>query len=338
MKKLSNGTRERIVHLLNSGMSMRKIEKQTRISKTSIIRIKSEYCEDFIPSKGGRPRALTVRDKAWVVRQITSRNADTAPKVAKLLQDDGRASASVSTVRRALKDAGLKAAVRQKKPRLLPRHMKARYQFAQAHKDWTMDDWKRVIFSDETKINRFGSDGRQWVWKTPGEPIKPHHVTPTVKFGGGSVMVWGCMCYDGVGYACKINGTMDAELYKTILDDELQESIDFFDMDRDQLIFQQDNDPKHTSRIAKKWFADNNIRVLEWPAQSPDLNPIEHLWSHLKKRLNAYDEHAKGINELWERIEHEWNAIPNDICANLIESMPRRVSAVLKAKGGYVKY
>jgi len=131
---------------------------------------------------------------------------------------------------------------------------------------------------------------------------------------------------------------MDAALYVSILKDELQASIDFFEMDRSNLLFQQDNDPKHTSALARKWFADNSIQLLDWPAQSPDLNPIEHLWWHLKRKLNAYEEASKGMQELWERVEKEWDAISSDVCGELVESMPRRVLAVFKAKGKYTKY
>ena len=75
-----------------------------------------------------------------------------------------------------------------------------------------------------------------------------------------------------------------------------------------------------------------------WPAQSPDLNPIDHLWTHLKKKLAEYEEPPKGILELWNRAEGEWNKIEKEVCQNLIESMPRRIEAVLSAKGGYTKY
>ena len=78
--------------------------------------------------------------------------------------------------------------------------------------------------------------------------------------------------------------------------------------------------------------------MLDWPAQSPDLNPIEHLWNHLKRRLNHYETVPRGMHELWEHVEKELNEIKSTFCLKLIASMPRRVAAVLKAKGGYTKY
>jgi hypothetical protein len=106
------------------------------------------------------------------------------------------------------------------------------------------------------------------------------------------------------------------------------------------------------ARVPKMWFfskimtqsthakkpKDSNLEVMEWPAQHTDLNPIEHLWFHLKKKLGEYENPPKGITELRERVEMEWNNIPASVCQNLIESMHRRVAAVLAAKRGYTKY
>ena len=152
------------------------------------------------------------------------------------------------------------------------------------------------------------------------------------------MIVWSCMLWDRSGYACKIDGRMDGDLYIKILEEDLQESLNYFGKDAGDVIFQQDNDPKHICKKAQTWFKDNGFKVLLWPAQSPDLNPIEHLWNHLKRRLGEYERPPNGMMELWERVEKEWNKIEAEVCQNLIESMPRRVAAVLKAKGGYTKY
>ena len=131
---------------------------------------------------------------------------------------------------------------------------------------------------------------------------------------------------------------MDAKQYVEILDQHLPQSIANLEISEEEAIFQQDNDPKLTSKLAQKWIDSHGIRVMDWPAQSPDLNPIEHLWQLLKRRLHQYPVPPKGVFELWDRVDVEWGKITAEECQNLIESMPRRVWAVIKAKGGHTKY
>jgi DDE superfamily endonuclease len=130
----------------------------------------------------------------------------------------------------------------------------------------------------------------------------------------------------------------DAKQYCKILDDGLVESFEKLDMEEGERYFQQNNNPKHTSWLATTWFSDKNIIVIYWPAQSPDLNPIEHLWFYVKRKLQEYEVPPKGAHELWERVAKEWNKIPSEVCQGLIESMPKRIAAVIKANGGHTKY
>ena len=340
MRTLSSAMQNHILSLLDAGHTASYIAASTGHGIGTVSRLRSKHRSHLSKSLGGRPSKLSPSNIRHAQRLISSGKVDTAVDVAKVLSNITNQSLCAQTVHNSLKIhvAGLKAVVKKKKPFLSQRHRKARMDFALAHQHWTVEDWKNVVWSDETKINRLGSDGRKWVWKKAGEGLSDRLVEGTLKFGGGSLMVWGCMLWDGVGDACKIDGRMDGDLYIKILEEDLQSSINYYGKSAEDVIFQQDNDPKHTCKKAQTWFQDNNFKVLLWPAQSPDLNPIEHLWDHLKRKLAGYEVAPKGMLELWERVEVEWNKIDAEVCQNLVESMPRRVAAVLKAKGGPTKY
>ena len=84
------------------------------------------------------------------------------------------------------------------------------------------------------------------------------------------------------------------------------------------------------------WFEENEIDVMTWPAQSPDLNPIENLWDELGRRIDGYT--SRNREELWENVKNEWYEITTDVTKKLVESMPRRLQAVIAAKGGHTSY
>jgi len=136
----------------------------------------------------------------------------------------------------------------------------------------------------------------------------------------------------------EVEGKMDSKQYVEILEAGVMESVEKLDLDKEGFYFQQDNDPKHTSKRAYNWFQVKGIQLLDWPSQSPDLNPIEHLWCHVKKQLHSHPSSPNSIHELWNRMVVEWNKIPAETCQKLIESMPRRCEAVIKAKGGHTRY
>jgi transposase len=337
MKSISLAKINSMKELLPQSLSLQDIASKLDLSIGTVHKYKKKYLCSHENLKSGRKQLISESQKRLIKHMILKGEIKTAVEVHKYLVQEGY-NLSYMTCNRILKGMGFKAQIKKKKPFLRNHHKIARYRWALNYQHWTVEDWKKVVWSDETKINIWGSDGVKYFWSRDGDPIQDHHLDLTVKHGGGSLMMWGCITHKGVGYGCHIEQVMDSQVYCEILEKHLKDSLDYHNISKENMIFQQDNDPKHTSKLAKKWFTDNGISVLPWPAQSPDLNPIEHLWHHLKIKLSSYEKRATSIGELWDRCDRIWNEFSSEICLKYYESMPGRIQAVLKAKGGHTRY
>lgn len=204
-------------------------------------------------------------DKQSLLQSITSGKVDTAVGLTQTLKESIGIEVSSDTICHALKEAGMKAITKKKKPYLQAWHIKQCLEFTLWHQFWTIEDWKRVIWQEKTKINRIGSDGCKWIWKKSNNKLTSQEVQPTMKFGGGNLMFLGCMTAWGIGYGCCIDRQMDAKIYTSILDDYLLPTMKYYKLNRHTAIFQQDNDLKHTSHTAHEWFETNKIDILAWP-------------------------------------------------------------------------
>ena len=284
--------------------------------------------------KSGRPRISTPRDDRYLVRQCQGNRTLSVPALQTLWHQHGVTS-SLTTVRRRLQSHGLNGRRPRKKPLLSRRNINQRLQFAREHQDWTWVDWSVVLFTDESKFNLYHNDGRDFVRRRKGEELLPHCIAPTVKFGGGGVMVWGAMSARGTGTLKTITGRMNGEGYIDILGDQLIPSAHLLGYGQ-HFILQDDNAPCHRARIVNEWKEAEGIRTLQWPAQSPDLNPIENLWSDLGRAVRG--DHCVTLRELDECLHRHWDQIGRQTCMNLVRSMPRRIQAVLDARGGHTSY
>ncbi len=144
-----------------------------------------------------------------------------------------------------------------------------------------------------------------------------------------SVMIWAAMSSAGVGPLCFLKSTVNAAIYQEILEHFMLPSADKLYGDAD-FIFQQDLAPAHTAKGTKSWFNDHGVTVLDWPANSPDLNPIENLWGIVKRKMR--DTRPNNADDLKATVKETWASIPPQQCHKLITSMPRRIEAVIKAK------
>ena len=149
------------------------------------------------------------------------------------------------------------------------------------------------------------------------------------------LMVWGCFCSHGVGHLYRVEGILKKEQYISIIEDHFYpSSMELFP--DTECIYQEDNDPKHTAIIVKQWWRDQGLHRMVWPSQSPDLNPIENLWSCLDRNLK----HRQPANsdELFALLQEGWRALDVKLLTSLVESMPRRCQAVIDAQGYATKY
>ncbi len=194
--------------------------------------------------------------------------------------------------------------------------------------------WSKVLFSDESKFCiSFGNQGPR-VWRKTGEAQNPCCLKSSVKFPQ-SVMIWAAMSSAGVGPLCFLKSTVNAAIYQEILEHFMLPSTDKLYGDAD-FLFQQDLAPAHTAKGTKSWFNDHGVTVLDWPANSPDLNPIDNLWGIIKRKMR--DTRPNNADDLKATVKETWASIPPQQCHKLITSMPRRIEAVIKAKGAPTKY
>jgi len=333
-KQTCTQIRKLIIKDIQDGFSQRKVATKFKVSKTQVQKLWKKFRETgSVADKAGRGRnrATTVRDDSRIVREIKKNPCLTI----RAIQENLKLNVSHKTIRRRLHEVNLHSKLAKRRPFINKRNKIKRLEFAKKYAEMPINFWKNVLWSDESKFELFNRKARLRVWRNIGEEYQERHLQQTVKHGGGSIMIWGCFAWSGVGNLVKITGILTANMYIDILRENLEASLLQVGLENN-FVFQQDNDPKHKAKITQTFFKLSRIKVLDWPPQSPDLNPIENLWSILDKKVDKTG--VTNTENYFVALKKAWEELDEKYLQNLMESMPKRLQTVIKAKGGHTKY
>lgn len=280
--------------------------------------------------RSGRPRVTTVAEDRRI-RTLHLRNRfKTASHTARTFP----VNISRHTVRRRLMSFGITCCRPARRLKLMPHHMQERLNWTQAHRRWTLRQWEQVIFSDESRFLLERHEGRRRVYRRKGERFL--NCTVSTASDRRSVMVWGAISATGKTDLVIIRGNVTANRY---IDQCLRpQLLPFIQRQNNGTIFQHDNARPHTAIITRQFLAQNNVNVLRWPAMSPDLNPIEHLWDRLDREVRQQVPPPRTLQQLEQSLVNAWNGLHLMDIRRLCLSMRRRCTSVIDARGSHTRY
>ena len=288
--------------------------------------------------RSGRPRITSTRDNRHLVRVA---NTDTKESLFALAtpsksgQQLGR-----NTVRKILKEAGKSKRKPRRKPYLKAEHKAGRRVWCKAEKR-NKRDWNKVCWSDEVTFEVGDDRSVFYVTRAPGEEYLEKNLRPSFKSRRTSVGVWSCYCGSEMGPLVIIEkgGRMIAARY---LETVKEYYVPFYkrmvEKYGPEVVLQEDNASWHTAKIVRNYMDSQGVKRLQWPAQSPDLSPIENLWSQIKGIIAKRRHRIKNIGMMERALEEIWPQIDKEMLVKLNESMPRRLEACIRNKGGPTRY
>ena len=345
-KELSASTRGQIWGQYDRGAAVRQISRDLNIPRSTVaytITNRDKFIDGKTPPRPGRPPKLSDRN----VRSIISQ-ARRDPFISyKRLAQNTFHLASRTTLYRTLRKTAIINQPAKRRPYLTAAHARERLRWCLQYADKDREFWNTVIWSDECSVERGKGRPREWVFRKPKEQWDKDKIS-TYKTGKETrVMIWGA--FNGTRRSMVARMAPDpaspregvsANSYLAVLDNNL---VDFY---QPGLIFMQDGASIHTAHRVTHWMQDHGVTTLPWPPYSPDLNPIEHVWKKLKEMV--YIRHPDLLSlpkdseatktAMFEAIQDAWEAIPEEFFNALVDSMPRRIQAVISAQGWQTKY
>ena len=223
------------------------------------------------------------------------------------------------------------------RPLLTKIQKEKRFSFANKYRKAGMSFWSRVVFTDEKIFEASDMGTKPRVTRKRGERSSKACVRPTPK-RGLKVHVWGAIMRGAMGPIRQVQGNLNAQKYQ---DDIIFDVDDLCNFDpahpKKARIFQQDGAPPHRAKCTLHFLQEKRVTTLPWPGNSPDFNPIEHVWAHMGRRVRARG-NPRNVDELWKWVQEEWDLTPMTLIESLYKSLPSRLSEAIGNSGGSTHY
>ena len=338
-RSLSDVNRGRALAWLQERIAVREVARRLHVAPSVICRLRQKWqatgrVQDR--PRSGRPRKTTLREDRYVARQATTSRTSTAKRIRGQLRTATNTIVSKSTIRSRLHEVHLHARRPVKRPKLTRAHKTARLAWSRRHLRWKRLLWSRVMFTDESRFRLEHPDGRIRVWRRTGERFLEDCVLPKTAYGGGSVMVWAGFSAQYRTPLHHVQGNLNGQRYR----DEILRplALPMLRQIGQGAVYQDDNARPHRAQLVDNFLVQSRVVRMDWPACSPDLNPIENVWDYLERQVRDNHPPPQGLPQLLALLQQEWQAIPQAVLSRFSTSLTHRCAACLTSRGGYTQY
>lgn len=337
--ELSQFDRARIIALWQEGLSRHQIANRLNFVRSTVSRTISRYEETgevHSRPRSGRPRVTSIREDRYIAQSARRYRLITVPALRSTFQRTYNRVISSATVRRRVLSSGLRSRRPLRVPLLTPRHRATRLHWARIHQNWLLAQWRHVIFTDESRFGLVSDDYRVRVWREPHRINRLENAIAVAPYRGGTEMFWGGIMFNRRTPLIHIPGTMTGQYYLQNIINAI--IVPLSNELGDQFIFMDDNARPHRTRAIQETLENQNINRMDWPPNSPDMNPIEHVWDYVSRAIFNRNNPPRNAQELVIAATEEWRNLSQETINNLIIGMHRRVNALLRSRGSNTEY